>query len=127
MYKEIHQSLDIPIPSHGRLETWAKQGVLLLNNVLTVEDGKAGSHQKKGWEKFTDKTVEILNKEKTGLVFLLWGSHAQKKGKDIDTSKHHVLTAPHPSPLSAHRGFLGCDHFKKTNELLNSPIDWSVQ
>ncbi len=130
IYKELKQ--DIPgfkIPSHGYLQSWAEQGVLLLNTVLTVEQGQAHSHKHLGWEKFTDKVIQQLNQYGKGIVFLLWGAHAQKKGAQIDTSKHVVLKAPHPSPLSAHRGFLGCRHFSKTNQLLNEqgrqPIDWA--
>ncbi len=131
IYKELKS--DIPnfeIPKHGYLQSWAQQGVLLLNTVLTVEAGKAHSHAKSGWERFTDKVIEVLNAEREGLIFLLWGSHAQKKGQFIDKTKHHVLTSVHPSPLSAHRGFLGCQHFSKTNELLlqsgKAAIDWQV-
>ena len=130
IYKEIHRDLGIEIPPHGNLTHWAEQGVLLLNAVLTVEAGQAASHQKKGWEQFTDQAIEHLNREREGLVFLLWGSHAQKKGKLIDRNKHCVLTAPHPSPLSAHRGFLGCGHFSRANQYLlqqgKTAIDWSV-
>lgn len=122
---------DIPgfvIPDHGYLRSWADQGVLLLNTVLTVEAGRAHSHANLGWETFTDRVVSALNEKRKGLVFLLWGSHAQKKGSMIDTLTHHVLKSPHPSPLSAHRGFLGCRHFSKTNHLLEvqelAPIDW---
>tara|TARA_A100001037_G_scaffold209024_1_gene187231 strand:- start:2321 stop:3013 length:693 start_codon:yes stop_codon:yes gene_type:complete len=110
------------------LESWAAQGVLLLNAVLTVEAGRAASHQGKGWEQFTDRVVEILNAQRSGLVFLLWGSYAQKKGAMVDRSRHCVLSAPHPSPLSAHRGFFGCGHFARTNAYLTEqgadPIDW---
>lgn len=130
IYKEINREFGHPIPNHGNLEYWSKQGVLLLNAVLTVRANQAASHQKKGWENFTDKVVESLNQDKEGLVFLLWGSHAQKKGASIDTSKHLVLKSPHPSPLSAHRGFLGNNHFKKANEYLTSigkeAIDWKI-
>ena len=126
IYKEIQRDLKIPIPSGGCLTNWAKQGVLLLNATLTVEASKAGSHQNKGWEQFTDKVVEILNREKSGLVFVLWGSYAQKKGAQIDEKKHLVLKSVHPSPLSAHRGFIGCGHFSKINNYLKNPIDWSV-
>jgi uracil-DNA glycosylase len=131
IYKEL--ASDIPsfsIPQHGFLQSWAEQGVLLLNTVLTVEQGHAHSHAKIGWERFTDTVVRQLNDHCDGLVFLLWGSHAQKKGAVIDKQKHHVLSAPHPSPLSAHRGFLGCKHFSQTNSLLKqqnkSPINWQV-
>ncbi|ELV7527887.1 uracil-DNA glycosylase [Edwardsiella ictaluri] len=129
MYKELKS--DIPgfeIPSHGYLKSWADQGVLLLNTVLTVERGQAHSHAQLGWEQFTDRVVEALNSQRSGIVFLLWGAHAQKKGRIIDTQRHRVLKAPHPSPLSAHRGFLGCRHFSMTNQLLQeqgmAPIDW---
>ena len=114
--------------SSGCLESWARQGVLLLNAVLTVERGRAGSHQGRGWEQFTDQVVEILNGQRSQLVFLLWGSYAQKKGAIVDRARHCVLTAPHPSPLSAHRGFFGCGHFARANEYLaehgTEPIDW---
>ncbi|KQB09576.1 uracil-DNA glycosylase [Vibrio metoecus] len=121
IYKELAQ--DIPgfqIPSHGYLQSWAQQGVLLLNTVLTVEQGMAHSHANTGWETFTDRVIDALNQHRSGLVFLLWGSHAQKKGRMIDRQRHHVLMAPHPSPLSAHRGFLGCQHFSQTNQLLQA-------
>jgi len=130
VFKELQRDLGIARPAHGCLTHWAEQGVLLLNAVLTVEEGRAGAHQGKGWEGFTDHIVEVLNREREHLVFLLWGSYAQAKGKMIDTSKHRVLKAPHPSPLSAHRGFIGCGHFSKTNEYLlrhgMAPIDWSL-
>ena len=130
IYKEIHRDLGLPRPDHGYLMAWAHQGVLLLNAVLTVEDGRAGSHQGKGWEGFTDHVVDTLNREREGLVFLLWGSYAQAKGKVIDPRRHRVLKAPHPSPLSAHRGFIGCGHFSAANEYLSrqgqTPIGWSL-
>ena len=130
IYKEIEADLGIPRPDHGCLLPWARQGVLLLNAVLTVEEGKAGSHQGRGWEGFTDHVVDVLNREGEGLVFLLWGSYAQQKGKVIDTRRHRVLRAPHPSPLSAHRGFLGCRHFSQANEYLGrrglGTIDWRL-
>lgn len=130
IYKEIERDLGVPRPGHGCLLPWARQGVLLLNAVLTVEAGQAGSHQGRGWEGFTDHVVETLNREREGLVFLLWGSYAQAKGKVIDPRRHRVLKAPHPSPLSAHRGFLGCGHFSAANEYLTrrgqAPIDWSL-
>lgn len=129
IYKELHN--DIPgftIPSHGYLKSWADQGVLLLNTVLTVERGQAHSHAHLGWETFTDNVVAALNQHQSGVVFLLWGSHAQKKGNIIDRQRHFVLKAPHPSPLSAHRGFLGCQHFSQANDLLiqqqKTPINW---
>lgn len=131
IYKELHRDLGLLIPSHGNLESWAEQGVLLLNATLTVEQSKAGSHQGKGWEIFTDHAVELLNQHREHLVFLLWGAYAQKKGALIDSTKHLVLKSVHPSPLSAHRGFLGCGHFSKTNQYLQAkglaPIDWSIQ
>ncbi len=129
IYKELAQDIaSFEIPKHGFLQSWAKQGVLLLNTVLTVEQGKAHSHSKAGWEAFTDKIISVIDTECQGVVFLLWGAHAQKKGKVIDRNKHYVLNAPHPSPLSAHRGFLGCKHFSLTNKILvetgRKPIDW---
>lgn len=131
MYKELVQDIEgFSIPEHGYLMPWAEQGVLLLNTVLTVEQGQAHSHKHLGWEKFTDRVIEEINQHREGVVFLLWGAHAQKKGKNIDKTRHHVLHAPHPSPLSAHRGFFGCQHFSKTNALLasmgKSPINWQV-
>ncbi|NUW68414.1 uracil-DNA glycosylase [Vibrio coralliilyticus] len=131
MYKELAQDIDgFQIPAHGYLQSWAEQGVLLLNTVLTVEQGKAHSHSKTGWETFTDKVIEAVNQHQSGVVFLLWGSHAQKKGRFIDRNKHHVLAAPHPSPLSAHRGFFGCRHFSQANQILNAQgkatIDWHL-
>jgi len=130
MFKEIERDLGLPAPDHGWLMPWARQGVLLLNAVLTVEHGRAGAHQGKGWEGFTDHVVDVLNRERDGLVFLLWGSYAQAKGRVIDTSRHCVLKTSHPSPLSAHRGFLGCGHFSATNAWLRqhgqTPIDWSL-
>ena len=131
IYKELAADIDgFVIPKQGTLTSWAEQGVLLLNTVLTVEQGKAHSHAKWGWETFTDAVIDAVNRHQQGVVFLLWGSHAQKKGMHIDTSKHHVLSAPHPSPLSAHRGFLGCKHFSQTNQLLSSqnksPINWQL-
>lgn len=130
IYKEIQSDLGFPPPSHGHLSYWAKQGVLFLNAVLTVEKEKPASHQGKGWEIFTDKVIEVLNTQKEHLVFLLWGSHAQKKGQNIDRKRHLVLEAPHPSPLSSYRGFFGCKHFSKTNKYLSEkglgPIDWKI-
>lgn len=129
MYKELEKDIiGFERPTHGYLLSWAQQGVLLLNTVLTVEQGKAHSHAHLGWETFTDKIIATINEHTEGVVFLLWGAHAQKKGQIIDTKRHHVLKAPHPSPLSAHRGFLGCGHFSQTNKLLKQqgqkPIDW---
>ena len=118
IFRELNDDLGVQAPSHGCLTHWAEQGVLLLNTTLTVEQGNAGSHQGKGWEPFTDCVVRTLNEQRSGLVFLLWGSHAQKKGAMIDTGKHLVLKAPHPSPLSSYRGFFGCKHFSKTNQYL---------
>jgi uracil-DNA glycosylase len=130
IFKEIQRDLGITRPDHGCLLPWAERGVLLLNSVLTVEEGRAGAHQGKGWEGFTDHVVDVLNREREGLVFLLWGSYAQAKGKVIDPQRHRVLKAPHPSPLSAHRGFMGCGHFSATNQYLtrngHGPIDWSL-
>ena len=130
IFKELNADLGIAPPDHGCLLPGARQGVLLLNAVLTVEEGRAGAHQGKGWEGFTDHAIETLAREREGLVFLLWGSYAQAKGKVIDTRRHRVLRAPHPSPLSAHRGFLGCGHFSATNQYLAqrglSPIDWRL-
>ena len=130
IYKELERDTGFIRPDHGCLLPWARRGVLLLNSVLTVEDGKPGSHQGRGWEGFTDHVVDVLNREREQLVFLLWGSYAQKKGAVIDGRRHRVLKAPHPSPLSAHRGFLGCGHFSAANQYLarcgKTPIDWSL-
>jgi uracil-DNA glycosylase len=130
IFKEIQSDLGIAAPRHGDLRSWAAQGVLLLNAVLTVERGRAGAHQGMGWEAFTDAVIDRLNREREGLVFLLWGSPAQAKGRLVDRQRHLVLTAPHPSPLSAHRGFLGCRHFSQANAWLaghgQAPIDWSL-
>ncbi|PWA35173.1 Uracil-DNA glycosylase [Artemisia annua] len=130
MYKELQQDLGCSIPSHGNLERWAVQGVLLLNAVLTVRQHQANSHAKKGWEQFTDSVIETISKKKTGIVFLLWGNYAQAKSRLIDESKHHILKAAHPSGLSAHRGFFGCRHFSSTNQILEkadtAPIDWQL-
>lgn len=130
IFKEIQRDLGIARPDHGCLLPWAQRGVLLLNAVLTVEEGRAGAHQGKGWEGFTDHVVEVLDRGREGLVFLLWGSYAQAKGKVIDARRHRVLKTTHPSPLSAHRGFLGSGHFSATNDYLarhgQTPIDWSL-
>jgi uracil-DNA glycosylase len=130
IFKEIHNDLGIIPPKNGNLESWAKQGVLLLNATLTVRANQAGSHQKKGWETFTDKVIQTLSDKKEGLIFLLWGNYAQAKSAIIDQSKHHILKSVHPSPLSASRGFLGCKHFSKTNELLKQQgkdeIQWAI-
>jgi uracil-DNA glycosylase len=129
IFREIQDDLGIALPRSGNLERWAKQGILLLNATLTVRDGQAGSHQQKGWETFTDAVIRTINDQKEGVVFLLWGRYAQEKGRFIDTAKHHVLKASHPSPLAANRGgWFGCKHFSQTNLLLSrsgqSPISW---
>ena len=130
IYKELESDLGIPRAAHGCLNHWAEQGVLLLNATLTVVDGQAGAHQNQGWETFTDKTIALLNEHCEGLVFILWGNYAQKKGAIIDTDKHCVIKSPHPSPLSAHRGFLGSKPFSSTNQYLiaqgSEAIDWSL-
>ena len=130
IFQELQNDLGCEAPSHGCLEHWARQGVLLLNAVLTVEARKAASHQGKGWERFTDRIVEALNTGREGLVFLLWGAHAQRKGAIIDRTRHQVLSAPHPSPFSADRGFFGCRHFSLANEYLQAReiegIDWQL-
>ncbi|MEQ9466499.1 MAG: uracil-DNA glycosylase [Ekhidna sp.] len=128
IFKEIQDDLGIPIPQSGNLERWADQGVLLVNATLTVEAGKAGSHQNRGWETFTDSVLKIVSDEKEHIVFLLWGAYAQKKGAFLDHRKHLILQSPHPSPFSAHSGFFGNKHFSKTNHYLESkgltPIKW---
>lgn len=130
IYKELKTDLDIEPPQHGYLDAWAKQGVLLLNAVLTVEHSNANAHQGKGWEQFTDKVIETVNHECEGVVFMLWGSYAQKKGAQIDQQRHCVLKAPHPSPLSAHRGFFGCKHFSQANNYLQqqdkTAVNWQL-
>lgn len=130
IFQELNKDLGIPVPNHGNLEKWASQGVLLLNATLTVRANMAGSHQKKGWEIFTDAVITKLSERSDRLVFLLWGNYAQAKEVLIDTSKHAVLKAAHPSPFSVYRGFFGCRHFSKTNELLTSfgktPINWRL-
>ena len=130
IYKELKSDLGINLPSHGFLEHWARQGVLLLNSVLTVEMGQAASHRERGWERFTDRIIAEVNAKEEPVVFMLWGSYAQKKAAFVDTSRHLVLKAPHPSPLSAHSGFFGCRHFSKANAFLESkgmkPIDWAL-
>ena len=130
IFKEIQADLGIPIRKSGDLTAWAKQGVLLLNSMLTVEQYRAGSHQNRGWETFTDATIAALNQHKSGLIFVLWGSYAQKKGQIINRHKHHVLTAAHPSPLSAHSGFFGNHHFSQINQYLiqqgSTAIDWQA-
>lgn len=128
IYKEIHDDLGIEIPRSGNLLRWSKQGVLLLNATLTVRAHQAGSHQNKGWEEFTDSAIGHLATERQNLVFILWGAYAQRKGGDIDAKKHLILKSPHPSPLSAHRGFFGNGHFSKANHYLQlhgkEPVDW---
>ena len=130
IYREMQEDLGIPPAAHGCLTHWAEQGVLLLNSVLSVERGRAASHQGQGWETFTDRAVEVVNRECAHVVFMLWGSYAQRKGAVIDTGKHLVLKSPHPSPLSAHRGFFGCRHFSQANAWLESmdrgAIDWQL-
>jgi uracil-DNA glycosylase len=130
IYKELQSDLGIPPARHGFLESWARQGVLLLNSVLTVEEGKAAAHQGHGWERFTDAVIRTVNERCDGVVFMLWGAYAQKKAAFVDGTRHLVLKAPHPSPLSAHNGFFGCRHFSKANDFLRSrgkqPIDWAL-
>ncbi len=130
IFKELAKDLQIPIAETGNLTSWAKQGVLLLNATLTVRSKKAGSHQKKGWEKFTDAIIQKISTEKEGVIFLLWGRFAQDKVKLIDKNKHQILTAPHPSPFSAYSGFFGCKHFSKTNAILKKQglieINWAI-
>ena len=130
IYKDLSSQLGLTIPNHGYLMKWAKQGVLLLNAVLTVERGKANSHKNMGWEQFTDRVIQLVNAKEKPVVFLLWGSNAIAKAKMIDTKKHLVLTSPHPSPLSAYRGFFGNGHFLTTNEFLKQKysqvIDWQI-
>jgi uracil-DNA glycosylase len=130
IFKEIESDLGIPVPNQGCLEKWARQGVMLLNATLTVRANQPGSHQRKGWETFTDAVIEKLSAKRVGLVFLLWGKFAQEKETIIDTNRHYVLKAAHPSPFSAYNGFFGCRHFSKTNEILArhglQEIDWRV-
>lgn len=130
IYQELQTDLGVQPPAHGCLQSWAQQGVLLLNAVLTVEAGLANSHQGKGWEQFTDRVIHLLNEQSPGVVFMLWGSYAQKKAAFVDRQRHLVLTAPHPSPLSAHRGFLGCRHFSQANAWLQqrgmTAINWQL-
>jgi uracil-DNA glycosylase len=130
IYKEMHSDLGIPPARHGFLESWARQGVLLLNSVLTVEESRAASHQGKGWERFTDAVIRTVNDQCDAVVFLLWGAYAQRKAAFVDTSRHLVLKAAHPSPLSAHNGFLGSRHFSRANAYLQAhgrtPVDWAL-
>lgn len=131
IYKELNQEMGCYIPNHGCLEKWAKQGVLLLNASLTVRDGEANSHKGKGWEKITDKITEILNNRREPVIFILWGNDAKKKEELITSPQHIILSAAHPSPLSASRGFFGCGHFAKVNSILKAlnqePIDWQIE
>jgi uracil-DNA glycosylase len=130
IYKELREDLGIEPAGHGFLNSWANQGVLLLNSVMTVEQGQAASHRNRGWEIFTDSVIAALNEREKPMVFILWGSYAQKKGAIVDSQKHLILKGPHPSPLSAHRGFFGCRHFSKANDFLiangQSPVDWEL-
>jgi len=130
IFKELNSDLGIPVPAHGNLEKWADQGVLLINATLTVRDSQAGSHQKRGWETFTNRVIEVVSQEKSGIVFLLWGRFAQAKETLIDESKHLILKAAHPSPLSAYNGFFGCRHFSLSNDYLirqgKTGIDWTL-
>lgn len=130
IFEELHADLGVPAPASGDLTPWAQRGVLLLNAVLTVAPRQAGSHAGKGWERFTDRAVRELSDRRDGLVFLLWGRYAQQKGEHVDRSRHHVLTAAHPSPFSAANGFFGCRHFSEANRLLAAqglePVDWSL-
>lgn len=130
IFKELNSDLGLPVPAHGNLTAWADRGVLLLNATLTVRENQAGSHQNRGWETFTDEAIRQLSGRRNGLVFLLWGNFAIAKRSLIDNSRHTILTAAHPSPLAAHKGFFGCRHFSKTNEILtrqgSGPIDWSL-
>ena len=130
IYKELETDLGIARPTHGNLQSWAEQGVLLLNSVLTVQAGHAASHQGKGWEQFTDAVIRLLNSQASPLVFILWGAYAQRKGEFIDKSRHLVITSAHPSPLSAHAGFFGSKPFSRTNDFLEkhgrNPIDWNL-
>ena len=131
IFKEIHDDIGCYIPNNGYLEKWAKEGVLLLNTVLTVREHEANSHKDKGWEIFTDSIIEILNKQDRSIVYMLWGGPAQKKAKMLNNPKQLILKAPHPSPLSSYRGFFGCKHFSKANEFLSQnglePIDWQIE
>ena len=130
VFRELQSDLGLRTPSHGDLSAWADEGVLLLNSILSVERGVAGAHQGKGWERFTDAVIAAVNAGTSPVVFMLWGAQAQRKGSAINRDRHCVLTAPHPSPLSAHRGFLGCQHFSQANRFLvehqRGPVDWSI-
>ena len=130
IFKELNNDLGIPIPSHGNLESWAEQGVLLLNATLTVRANQAGSHQNKGWEQFTDSVIRKISESKEGIIFIFWGRFAQAKESLVHGQKHHILKAAHPSPFSAHSGFFGCQHFSRTNTILEGhgkePVDWNL-
>ncbi|HZJ95506.1 MAG TPA: uracil-DNA glycosylase [Thiopseudomonas sp.] len=130
IYKELKRDLNIPIAEHGNLQSWAEQGVLLLNTTLTVQQGQAGSHAKAGWQRFTDRIIQCVSEQREHVVFMLWGAHARSKAELIDATKHLILTAAHPSPLSAYRGFLGCGHFSQCNKYLQrteqAPINWQL-
>lgn len=130
IFKELNSDLGIEMSKSGNLESWADQGILMLNATLTVRHSEAGSHQKRGWEKFTDAVIKLISDQKENIVFLLWGNFAQSKSSLINEKKHHILKAAHPSPFAAHRGFFGCKHFSKTNEILQrlgkSPINWKI-
>jgi uracil-DNA glycosylase len=130
IFKEIESDLGVPVPRHGNLEKWAAQGVLLLNATLTVRAGQPGSHQRKGWENFTNAVISKLSEKRVGLIFVLWGKFAQEKESMIDTNRHYILRAAHPSPYSAYSGFFGCRHFSRTNEILRKhglvEIDWRL-
>lgn len=130
IFKELQSDLNLPKSSNGNLHSWAREGVLLLNSTLTVREKKAGSHQRLGWEQFTDRIIKKISDKKNGVIFLLWGSFAHKKSVLINTNKHHILETSHPSPLSSYRGFTGCKHFSKTNEILinnnQKPINWQL-
>ncbi|MGX8833613.1 uracil-DNA glycosylase [Amedibacillus sp. YH-ame6] len=130
IYRELKSDMDIDVPNHGYLMDWAKQGVFMMNAVMSVEEGKAGSHQKKGWEIFTDRAISVLNQQEQGIVFILWGNWAQKKMELITNKQHRIICSPHPSPLSAYQGFFGSKPFSKTNtyllEMNRTPIDWKI-
>ncbi|BAP80704.1 uracil-DNA glycosylase [Pseudomonas sp. MT-1] len=130
IFKELKRDLNLDIPSHGHLQHWAEQGVLMLNTSLTVEQGVAGSHAKMGWQRLTDRIIEVISEKRSDVVFLLWGAHAQSKAKLIDPTRHLLLKSVHPSPLSAHRGFIGNGHFSRANQFLKQrglePIDWKL-
>ncbi|EFM12865.1 uracil-DNA glycosylase [Paenibacillus curdlanolyticus YK9] len=130
IYKELHEDIGCPIPDHGSLESWARQGVLLLNSVLTVREGQPNAHKGLGWERFTDRVIAALNERETPVVFVLWGAHAQEKAKSIQVEKHGIIASVHPSPLAARKGFFGSRPFSRANELLESwglaPIDWRI-